>query len=193
MPALRALLATSLAALVLLSNAHAAGDPRTAELLAAQARAMAPLAVFDGIWRGSATVTLPDGKTLQLTQTERVGSMLDGTLKVIEGRGYLPDGSLSFNAFGVISFSPQTGKYTMRSHAQGYAGEFPLQVRPDGFTWSIPAGPATLRYTATVRDGVWTEIGERLVDGKPPVRSFEMTLRRIGDTDWPAGSAVGPK
>jgi hypothetical protein len=47
-----------------------------------------------------------------------------------------------------------------------------------------------LRYTATVRDGVWTEIGERIVEGKPPVRTFEMRLKRIGSTDWPAGGAV---
>ena len=63
-------------------------------------------------------------------------------------------------------------------------------MRPDGFAWSIAAGPATLRYTANVRDNVWTEVGERIVDGQPPVRTFEMSLRRVGDTDWPAGSAV---
>jgi hypothetical protein len=186
----RILLTTGIATLLQLSNAGAAGDPRSADLLAAQVRAMAPLAIFDGIWRGQATVTLPDGMTLALTQTERVGGMLGGTLKLIEGRGYMPDGAVGFNAFAVISFSPQSGKYSFRSHAQGYAGDFPVEVRPDGFTWTIPAGPAMLRYTATVRDGVWTEIGERIVEGKPPVRTFEMTLKRIGSTDWPAGGAV---
>jgi hypothetical protein len=191
MQSLRTLLTTSLLCMALAAPAHAAGDPRSAELLAAQARAMAPLSIFDGLWRGPATVTLPDGKTLQLTQTERVGSMLGGTLKVIEGRGYLPDGSAGFNAFAVISFSPQAGKYAFRSHAQGYAGDFPLEVRPDGFTWSTPAGPgATIRYTATLKDGVWTEIGERVVEGKPPMKMFEMQLKRIGSTDWPAGGAV---
>lgn len=191
MQLLRTLLATPLLCLSLAAPAQAAGDPRSAELLAAQARAMAPLSIFDGLWRGPATVTLPDGKALEITQTERVGSMLGGTLKVIEGRGYLPDGSVGFNAFAVISFSPQTGRYGFRSHAQGYAGDFPLEVRPDGFTWSTPAGPgATIRYTATLKDGVWTEIGERLVEGKPAVKMFEMQLKRIGSTDWPAGGTV---
>jgi hypothetical protein len=37
------------------------------------------------------------------------------------------------------------------------------------------------------------EIGERIVPGGEPVRFFEMTLKRIGDTDWPAAGAVGPK
>lgn len=191
MHSIRALLAVPLLCVALASAAQAAGDPRSAELLAAQAKAMAPLAIFDGIWRGPATITLPDGKTLQITQTERVGSMLGGTLKVIEGRGHLPDGSVGFNAFAVISFSPQTGRYGFRSHAQGYAGDFALEVRPDGFTWSTPAGPgATIRYTATLKDGVWTEIGERLVEGRPPLKTFEMQLKRIGSTDWPAGGAV---
>jgi hypothetical protein len=191
MHALRTLFAVSLLYLALAPAARAAGDPRSAELMASQTKAMAPLSVFDGLWRGPATITLPDGKTLQITQTERVGSMLGGTLKVIEGRGYLPDGSVGFNAFAVISFSPQAGKHVFRSHAQGYAGDFPLEVRPDGFTWSAPAGPgATIRYTATLKDGVWTEIGERIVEGKPPMKMFEMQLKRIGSTDWPAGSAV---
>lgn len=191
MQAMRALLAAPLLCFALAAPAQAAGDPRSAELMAAQSKAMAPLAIFDGTWRGLATITLPDGKTLQITQTERVGSMLGGTLKVIEGRGYLPDGSVGFNAFAVISFSPPTGKYGFRSYAQGYAGDFPLEVRPDGFTWSTPAGPGTtIRYTATLKDGVWSEIGERLVEGKPPVKTFEMQLKRIGPTDWPAGGAV---
>jgi hypothetical protein len=191
MQSLRTLLTTLLLCLTLAAPAHAAGDPRSTELLAAQSKAMAPLSIFDGLWRGTATVTLPDGKTLQLIQTERVGSMLGGTLKVIEGRGYLPDGSVGFNAFAVISFSPQTGKYAFRSHAQGYAGDFPLEVRPDGFTWSTPAGPgATFRYTATLKEDVWTEVGERVVEGKPPMKMFEMHLKRIGSTDWPAGGAV---
>ena len=38
-------------------------------------------------------------------------------------------------------------------YAMGYAGDYPLTVRPDGFSWSHPAGPgATTRYTATIRD-----------------------------------------
>lgn len=90
----------------------------------------------------------------------------------------------------MISFAPQIRTYAFHSYAQGYVGDFPLDVRPDGFTWSIPAGPATLRDTATVKDDVWTEVGERLVEGHAPVKTFEMSLRRVGDTDWPAGNTV---
>ena len=174
-------------------SSYAADAPDSAALLAAQRQSMQPLSIFDGTWRGPAMVTLPDGKELQNTQTERVGGFLGETVKVIEGRSYAQDGTSPFNAFAVISYSPQTGKYNFHSYAQGYSGDFPLEVRPDGFTWSIKAGPATLRYTATVKDGVWVEIGERIVEGQAPVKTFEMTLRRIGSTDWPAAGAVQPK
>jgi len=31
------------------------------------------------------------------------------------------------------------------------------------------------------------------VPGKEPVRFFEANLKRVGDTNWPAAGAVGPK
>jgi len=51
----------------------------------------------------------------------------------------------------------------------------------------------TIRYTAVIKDGTLKEVGDRLEQGKDPVRFFEMTLTRIGDTTWPAGGAVPPK
>ena len=179
----------ALAALAAVRCAEAAGPPDAKELLAEQRRAMAPLAIFNGTWRGPATATLGDGRRVELTQTERVGGFLGGSLKLIEGKGYAADGSVVFNAFGVISFSPQSGKYGFRSYAQGHSGDFAIEVTAEGFVWTIDTGPAKIRYTATVKDGVWSEIGERIVSGQPPVRIYEMVLKRIGDTDWPEAGA----
>jgi len=75
----------------------------------------------------------------------------------------------------------------------GNAGDFALTPTPDGYVWEIPAGPMTIRYSATIRDGAWKEVGDRIVPGQDPVRFFEMNLTRIGDTDWPAGGAIPPK
>ncbi|HET6633055.1 MAG TPA: hypothetical protein VFG73_10160 [Rhodanobacteraceae bacterium] len=172
------------------SHPHAQSQRmNTPQLLAAERTAMAPLAKMSGIWRGTATVTMR-GQHHEITQTERVGPFLDGTLMVMEGRGYNADGSLGFNAFGVVSYQPRDQSYHMHSWAQGYSGDFPLKVTLDGFSWSIPAGPATMRYTATIKCGHWHEIGERLMPGKPPVRILEMDLQRVGSTTWPAGNAV---
>jgi hypothetical protein len=170
----------------------AAQAPGAAAFVSAQQAAMKPLAAFDGVWRGPAVVTQPDGTKLQLTQTERVGGMLDGSIKVIEGLAYDAAGQpAGFNAFAIISYAPDTRKFNFRSYAQGRAGDFPLEVAPNAFTWTIPAGPsATIRYAAKIENGTWTEIGERIVEGQTPVRMFEMKLQRIGDTDWPSGGAV---
>jgi hypothetical protein len=81
----------------------------------------------------------------------------------------------------------------MHSNAQGSVGDFSFKPAADGFVWEIPAGPMTIRYTAVIKNGAWHEVGERIAEGKEPVRFFEMNLKRIGDTDWPAGGAVAPK
>ncbi len=183
-----------LVALVIVgANVHAQGfDP--AALQQAERQALAPLAAFDGEWRGTARTLLPSGQWRELTQTERVGPMLDGTLRVIEGRGYDAQGTLRFNAFGVISYRPMEKRYAFHSYAMGFEGDHHMEVQPGGFTWSLPAGPQTrLRYTLRIVEGRWQEVGERLVEGQPPVRTFEMALDRIGPTTWPAAGFVLPR
>jgi hypothetical protein len=164
-----------------------------ATLIAAQREAMPRLAFMDGVWRGPAWTIQPSGEKHEITQTERIGPMLDGSVKVIEGKGYDRDGKVTFNAFATISYDVATKVYTMHSNALGHVGDFVVTPTPDGFTWEIPAGPVTIRYTAVVKDGAWREVGDRVLSGQDPVRFFEMNLRRVGDTDWPAGGAISPK
>jgi hypothetical protein len=128
-----------------------------------------------------------------VTQTERMGPLLGGDIVVVEGRGYSADGSTAFNAFGVVSFDPRAQKYELRSYAQGQAGTFELKLTADGFVWEVPAGPdAIVRFTATVKDKRWREVGEYIARGKPPVQTFEMNLTRVGDTDWPLTAPISP-
>ena len=113
----------------------------------------------------------------------------------IEGRGYEADGTLSFNAFAVISYDPDRKAYSMRSYSAGRMGDYPIAPTPTGFTWEIPAGPQmNIRYEATVKDGVWTEVGTRVPknDGAP-VRFIEFSVTRLRDSSWPAAGVVGPK
>jgi len=192
---------TTRAAFVLLALAAGAASPALAQgrpdptaLLAAQKEAMKAFAAMDGVWRGPAWTILPSGENHTITQTERIGPFLDGSVKVLEGRGYDSDGRVTFNAFGTISFSPATKTYTLHSHAMGSAGDFAFKPTADGYTWEIPMGPArTLRYTAVIKDGTLKEVGDVLEPGKEAFRNFEMTLTRIGDTTWPAGGAVPQK
>lgn len=188
---MRALLAVCAILLAAPAAAQIDSDPEVR--LAPQREAMKKLSMFDGVWRGPAWTLTPTGR-YELTQTERVGPFLGGSIKMIEGRGYQKDGRVGFNALGIISFDPRTGKYRLQSNAQGYSGTFPLTPTADGFIWETPAGPgATMRYTATVRNGTWREVGERVVVGQKPVQVFEMNLRRVGSTKWPEDGAVGQR
>jgi hypothetical protein len=169
------------------------GRPDPEVLIKAQREAMKPLQFMDGTWRGPAWAFSPSGEKRTLTQTERVGPFLDGSVKVVEGKGYEADGKVVFNAFATISYNSATQAYSMHSYAQGNVGDFKFTPTADGFIWEIPAGPVTIRYTAVIKDGTWHEVGDSIAPGKDPVRIFEMTLKRIGDSNWPAAGAVSPK
>lgn len=186
----RSLIVTAAALALLPAAASAQRPPDPAALIAAERDAMGKLAKMDGVWRGTAWTVTPAGRH-DVVHTERVGPFLDGSLKVIEGRSYLPDGKVGFNAFGIISYNPATGAYSLHSYAQGMAGDFPLKLEPDGYSWEVPAGPgAVIRYRATIGAGAWKEVGHRVAGGGAPVQVFEMNLRRVGDTKWPASDPV---
>ncbi|MBL8519754.1 MAG: DUF1579 domain-containing protein, partial [Betaproteobacteria bacterium] len=87
----------------------------TAKLLGEQREAMKALSKMDGVWRGPAWTILADGKKHELTQTERIGNLLGDTIKLIEGRGYEPDGQTSFNAFGVVSYDVAKKAFVFRT------------------------------------------------------------------------------
>lgn len=176
---------------VLMTFGQARQDP--AVVIAAQKEAMKKLSWMDGVWRGPAWTILPTGVKHEVTQTERIGPFLDGSVKFLEGRGYDASGKVTFNAFGVLSVNAATNAYSLHSYAQGLAGDFVLTPTADGYIWEIPAGPTTIRYTATLKDGLWREVGDRIMPGKDPIRFFEMNLKRVGNTDWPGAGAVPQK
>ena len=178
---------------LLLAAAPAAAQPDRydpAPVVAAQRQAMARLSRMDGVWRGTAWTMTPAGRH-QVVHTERVGTFLGGSVRMIEGRSYNQDGSVGFNALGVISYDPRTQVYSMQSWALGRSGSFTLRITDDGYVWELPAGPGTIvRYTATIRNGAWREVGERIAGNAAPVQIFEMNLRRVGNTDWPGAGPV---
>ncbi len=175
------------------SPAAAQGRPDPAALLAAERAALKPLAFMDGVWRGPAWTILPGGARHDVTQTERIGPLLDGAVKVIEGRSWDAEGKSGFNAFGIVSFDPAKKAYTLHSYAQGQVGDFSIVPSDTGYVWEIPAGPMTIRYTAVIGGGKWREIGERIAPNQPAVQIFEMNLVRVRDTDWPAAGGIRPK
>ena len=184
----------ALLALPMVTTSWAQAPESPAAVMLKQREAMAQLSFMDGAWRGSAWTMDPSGKRHEVTQTERVGSFLDGTVRVVEGRGYNADGTPGFQALGVLSHDVAKKSWSMRSWAQGRSGDFPFVPTTDGFVWTTPAGPnATIRYTAVVKGDTWREIGEYLTEGREPRQFFEMNLRRIGPTQWPDEGAIPMK
>jgi len=189
----KAVLAGALLLAVSTATAGAAwAQTPQAGVQAAQREAIAKLSRMQGVWVGQASGINPDQSRYSVTQTERIGPMLDGTILVIEGRGYRADGSTGFNAFAVLSYDPEASKYEIRSYAQGYSGAFELKPTDDGYVWEVPAGPGVMRYTSDITDTTYHEVGDFIMPGMAPMRAFEMTLTRRGDTDWPAANPVDP-
>jgi hypothetical protein len=102
----------------------------------------------------------------------------------------LPDGSTSFNALAVTPCGPARQRHAFRRWARGRGGEFPFEILPDGFRWSMSFGDVEIRHPATLKGDERVEIGGRLPPGRPPVRLDELRLRRVADSGWPAERAV---
>lgn len=182
----------ALPAAVALAQSQPAGAPPSrdpAAITRTQAQAMEKLKFMNGEWRGPAVTQTAQGPR-RVMQTERIGPMLGGTIKVIEGRGFVDGRNVGFNAFGVVSYDVFRQAYEFRTYAQGYAGTFPFEATPNGYVWSTPAAGGKVRYTATITADSWNEVGDLVVEGQPPVRIFEMNLKRIGDSDWPEAGAL---
>ncbi len=162
-----------------------------AALNARQRAAIQKFDNFDGVWRGQAWSMDPTGKRHEITQTERVGAFLGNTVKMIEGRGYNADGTVGFNALGVISYDAIKNTLSVTSWAMGRSGVFPMTAIENGYVWTTPAGPtAVMRYTATAIGDTWYEFGEYVAEGQPPRKVFEMTLKRVSASTWPEAGIV---
>lgn len=180
-------LAAALFCVPVAASAQALNPAGTAE----QRAAMQTLSWMDGEWVGEATISMGPGQTMTHPHTERIGPMLGGSIKVIEGRS-AGEVAPAFNAFAVVSWDDAADRYTMRSYANGHAGDFPLEAGADGFRWTMPAPGGEVRYVTTFRDGEWVEIGEFVMPGRDPMKVIELRLRRRGDTGWPAADPVVP-
>ena len=69
-----------------------------------------------------------------------------------------------------------------------------MRLVDGGVVWELPLGPnALVRYTITLTDDTWHEIGEYIAAGQEPRRTIDIQLKRTRDTDWPAAQAVLPE
>jgi hypothetical protein len=188
----RRLASVFMTAAVLACAAPAVAQRADPAVLAEQREALSALDWMNGEWRGTAEIMTAPGQYRTIRHTERIGPMLDGTIKVIEGHSYEADGSTAFNAFAILSWDRENNRYVMRSYAAGRAGDFPLETTSTGWTWSTPSQGGEVRYTTVHTDGGWTETGYFIAPGREPMRVITLSLTRSGDSDWPVAGAVAP-
>jgi len=181
---------SAVASVLVATFAPANAQAPNASLLAKQQAAMEALNFLDGEWAGPAVAFERTG-AIKMTQTERVGTLLDGTVRLVEGRAFDASGKTLFNAFAVIAYDVPRSRYVITSYASGYTTTTGLELNANGFGWEVPAGPgAKMLFTAVVKDGVWHEVGDYVgVDGMRK-RTFQMTVKRRGPSKWPAGTLV---
>jgi hypothetical protein len=180
------------AAVLTIAAAPAAAQELSPNGTPAQREAMARLSWMDGEWVGMAETYAGPGRTRTLRHTERIGPMLGGAIKVVEGRSYDEAGNTAFNAFAIISWDEATGGYVMRSYAGGHASDFPLTADASGFRWSVQTERGPIDYVTVHAPGEWVETGDMQIPGRDPLRVITLRLKRVGDSAWPAAGAVDP-
>lgn len=176
--------------LLLLVHAPAAAQSERAATVSAQREAMQKLSFMDGEWRGPSWTETSNGR-LELILTERIGTMLDGTIRMMSGRGYQADGSVGYQALGIIDYNPSTRSYRFTTWSLGSTQTFPFTIADDGFEWETPGPDGTrIRYRARISRGAWHEIGERVARDGSVSKVTEIRMERLGDSSWPAGKPV---
>ena len=145
-------------------------------------QAMADVSVMVGEWSGEGWHLEPDGNKSISKVDENLVWKLDKTVILVEGIGRDADGKVVHNALGVISYDPFAKKYNMRSFlSSGLSTDAAFEVvKPNKeFRWWFKdKRGGTIRYSITLENGVWTEIGEYSKDGDNWGKFFEMNLKK---------------
>jgi hypothetical protein len=145
-----------------------------------QRQAMRRLSFLSGRWSGPATVFVGPGKTLSLTQTERVQYKLDGLVLLIEGKGTSADGKVLFSALATVAYDEAAHGYRLRAYNDGHYLDTDLSVTSSGFSWGFTSGPAHILNTMNLTaKGGWHEVTQAALGGGPPHPRVDMTLHRL--------------
>lgn len=133
-----------------------------------------------GKWAGEARLFRGPGEPLVLIQTEQAQYKLDGLLLVIEGVGRTKaDGKLALQAFGIVSYSDESGTYRMRAFNDGrfLETEVKLVENGKGIVWGFALGQIRTSSVMRITDeGDWTELTEIAIGSEPPRKYLELKV-----------------
>lgn len=143
-----------------------------------------------GEWEGTGWAMGPNGERGAFAVTESIRSRAGGHGVTFEGHGTVSVGSNGesrtvHEAFALIWAEP-SGGFGMRTVVtQGHTLEVVPDISENRIVWGFNAGAmGETRYTTTVTDGVWHEVGERRLPGETEWTVFlEMTLERLASPE----------
>lgn len=166
-----------------------------AVVAAATARAQLPeppslapmerLSFLVGTWEGEGWMEHAPGRRATFSSREVVEPRLGGRVLVVEGlhRAAMPDRPepvVVHHALGVFSHDEGDAYHFRTWLANGRDGQFAARLEGDGvLVWGHDdPRRGEVRYTITIADGTWREVGDARRDGGEWQRFFEMTLAR---------------
>jgi len=140
---------------------------------------MNKLSALIGDWEGSGWYQQGRSERHNIKQHEHIESKLNGTVLLVEGKGYIAD-TLSFNALAFFSFDQEKNSYKIESHlADGKSTIATGSFNENGqFIWGFKVPQGNIRYTMTITDTTWNEYGEYSSDGEQWWEFMEMNLTK---------------
>lgn len=155
-----------------------------AQDFSAQAREqVSKFAFMIGEWEGDSWYYTQQGQREESTVYEDIQFELGQTIVKMRGIGRSLDSEarLVHDALGVLYYDGFQQKFRMDSWiGRGMHTSANVEYKGEGnFVWWFEAGPAmTMRYTVTIKEDTWNEIGEMSQDGSNWRQFFEMNLTR---------------
>lgn len=161
---------------LLCTFATAQQPPNTRE---AQVAAMKKLSGMIGTWSGSGWTQLGPNDRRESTVTESIQPKLDGLLLVIDGVGKNSTGQIVHQALGVMSYDPDKSGYKFAAYTkEGRSVIADANFEGNNFIWGFDTSRGSIRYTVTLTENEWIEVGERSADKTTWQKFFEMKLKR---------------
>jgi hypothetical protein len=171
------LLAPIFAVVALLPTQQPATGPSPAEIAAIK-----KLSFLVGKWEGEGwSQTGPRRDNFRGTETVQL--KLSGKALLIEGLFRdTATNNVGHETLAVVTFDEKTGKYRFSTFLFNRPNaEFELTVRSNGFSWQMkPTESVVVEYTMILEDGVWHEVGEATIAGRPKMKVMEMKLKKVG-------------
>lgn len=140
-----------------------------------------------GKWEGDGWAYNQQGVKENTHILEDIQFDLDQTIIVMRGSGTSQENGQSIkshDALGVLSFDVFQEKFKINSWIhKGMSTTAKVEYKSRGnFVWWFEAGPnMTMRYTVTIKEGSWNEVGEMSTDGLNWRQFFEMNLTKVSD------------